>query len=64
MRATPEPGETQYEADYRQEIRELAEELLMRRRQVSRVLLLCARWDQLSKGESPTTQQIREALHE
>lgn len=27
-----------------------------------RVLDLCDRWDQYSKGESPTTRQIREAV--
>lgn len=31
---------------------------------VRHVLALCDRWDRLSKGESPTTAAIREALAE
>jgi len=29
---------------------------------IARVLDLCDKWDELSKGESPTTQQLREAI--
>lgn len=29
---------------------------------IERVLALCDHWDSLSKGETPTTRQIREAI--